>query len=181
MLLVAGAEAGDALAGKGDYVPLADLETERAKVKALQTALDAVEAIRDERFASDAAKSGLLAVVVARLEAAGLRAAASPFAETSDEALLLELATRGYVGALDERPVELRLTEDEIRSLERHEPKPPPHNRAMTHSSSARLPAIHRGGYAGRCPHCNDLPYDGPTRACPECGIDRHGVGHGAG
>lgn len=31
------------------------------------------------------------------------------------------------------------------------------------------------------CPHCNNFPYDGPTRRCPECGIDRHGVGHGAG
>ena len=31
------------------------------------------------------------------------------------------------------------------------------------------------------CPHCNDLPYHGTTLACPECGIDRHGVGRGAG
>lgn len=22
-----------------------------------------------------------------------------------------------------------------------------------------------------RCAHCNDLPYDGPTLACPECGV----------
>lgn len=31
------------------------------------------------------------------------------------------------------------------------------------------------------CPHCNNMPYDGATFRCPECGIDRHGVGHGAG
>ena len=38
-----------------------------------------------------------------------------------------------------------------------------------------------RGSVPPPCAHCNNLPYVGPLPACPECGIDRHGVGHGAG
>lgn len=110
------------------------------------------------------------------------------FANSSDEQLIVELAKRGYVGPLNERPVELRLTEDEILSLMRLEPKVPPYNRALTQAPRMlTVPELadetRRWAYntARRCPHCNDLPYEGRTFACPECGIDRHGVGHGAG
>lgn len=56
-------EACAALEGHGDYVPIAELEAERAKVKALQAALDVLDAT--ETMTAD--------VVRAYLEAAGLR------------------------------------------------------------------------------------------------------------
>jgi hypothetical protein len=153
-----------------DYVPRAELEAERAKTRQLQAVADALD---------DPSRYQNGEMLAAWLEANGLKRPESDrFAESSDEALLVELATRGYVGALDERPVELRLTEDEILALRRLEPKVPPYNRALT--AAPRLHPIHRG-YAGACPHCSDMPYRGRTLACPECGIDRHGVGHGAG
>ncbi len=53
----------------------------------------------------------------------------------SDIEFLVELAKRGYVGALDERPVELRLTEEEILDLMRLEPTVPPYVRTYVTAS----------------------------------------------
>jgi hypothetical protein len=142
-----------------EYVPRAQLDEANAKLVMLQKVVDLLDA-----------REGInTATLVAWLEASGLRKPPGP-EELSDDELVRQLKA---------------LTLEHGRRIVKAELRP---ERQLEIVNQMLRNGLLSGGDAlgaiapyAHCAHCNDLPYDGPTLACPECGIDRHGVGHGAG
>lgn len=183
-----------ALDSHGDYVPRTELEAEQAKTKALQAAMDVLDGER-----------GMTERVVCEwLEANGLKKPRQLEAYATGD-LEAELGRRKQLGAIDHifSEHEYGSRDDRVtitgtsycgRALD-YDGDWTAVTPDIFRSNGVNMKtcvecalrfALSRGATwvltgVSACAHCNDLPYGGQTLACPECGVDRHGVGHGAG